>query len=70
MYLYTSRSDREALVHHHAIRIPKPCRVISRFLSESGRVFRSEDGEQKKHHPVDDELELFPRFPIAPILPL
>ena len=48
VFIYTSRSDREALVHHHCLSLPKPHRVISRFFSVSGRVFLSEDREQKQ----------------------
>ena len=47
--------------------LPKPHRVISRFFSVSGRVIRSEDGDQKNHHLVDDELELVPLCKLFPL---
>ena len=69
VFLCSSRSDREALVHHRAIGHQKPHRVIFTFFCVSGRVFRSEDWEQNNvHRLVDDKLEFVPLCQLVPSL--
>ena len=40
VFIHTTHSDREAHVHHHAVGLTQPQRVISRFFIVSGWVFR------------------------------
>ena len=58
-----------AHVHHHAVGLPKPHRVIPKFFGVSGRAFRSE--EKKKTFTILFTMSLnCSTLPLVPILPL